>query len=184
MTLKTCLRGGLAALALTTTALLTVGCTADAPVRPALTDADLVGQSYASADQLLQTGLLKLGQPVLVASFVNVDDVKRSSSLGRLVAEQFGSRFSQKGYTVVEMKLANSVYMSSEQGELLLSREVGEISRKFQAQAVLVGTYAVGKEHVFVTAKLVRAADSVILASTDYKLPMGPDTKRLVFGEM
>jgi TolB-like protein len=45
---------------------------------------------------------------------------------------------------------------------------------------VLVGTYAAGDDNVFVTAKLIRASDSVILASHDYVLPYTRDMRMLL----
>jgi hypothetical protein len=48
------------------------------------------------------------------------------------------------------------------------------------AAAVIAGTYAVGRNNVYVSARLIRAADNLIIASHDYALPLGPDTKALL----
>jgi TolB-like protein len=73
------------------------------------------------------------------------------------------------------MLLRNNVYIKQRGGEFLLSRELRNISSEHNAQAVIVGTYATGRKNVFVTARLIRANDSVILASHDYSLPVDPD---------
>jgi TolB-like protein len=161
--------------------------------QPEIEDEDLVRASYIAADSLLKGAeeqskdadnakmvQFDLNKTILVASFVNIDDMQMSSTFGRIVAEQIGSRVSQKGYKVIEMKLRNSVFVQERTGELLLSREILEISLNHDAHAVIVGTYAEGKETVYVTAKLVRANDGVILASHDYSLPVGPNTKGLL----
>jgi len=156
-------------------------------------DIDLVKTSYSAADSILEEARqhsknnIKLAQfdptkTILVASFVNIDDVQTSSTFGRIIAEQIGSRVSQQGYKVVEMKLRGSVFVQEQTGELLLSREILEISSNHNADAVIVGTYAESKTTVYVTVKLIRAADAVIIASQDYSLPVGPDTKRLLKG--
>jgi len=45
---------------------------------------------------------------------------------------------------------------------------------------VIAGTYAVGRQSVFVNARLIRATDNLVLASYDYVLPLGPDAKALI----
>jgi len=158
----------------------------------AVKDKDLVKSSYVAADYLLkgikdihnlkprQNGVYSR-QPILVASFVNIDNLQQSSTFGRMVAEQIGSRIAQRGYKVIEMKLRTStVFVQKQTGELLLSRELREISLQHDAYAVVVGTYGASKEIVYVTAKLVRTEDSVILSSYDYRLPVGADTKQML----
>jgi hypothetical protein len=55
-----------------------------------------------------------------------------------------------------------------------------DLSVEHDAQAAIVGTYAVGVNNVYVTAKVIRASDSVVLASEDFVLPLGPDMKKMV----
>lgn len=81
---------------------------------------------------------------------------------------------------MVDKLLRSDVYISPSQGEFLLSRAVNEISVEHSAHVVLVGTYAAGNDNVFVTAKLIRASDSVILASHDYVLPYIRDMRMLL----
>ena len=145
-------------------------------------DKDLVAQSYDSADALLsQVPWLKENrQPLLTGTFVNVNSLEDSSALGRIVAEQTSSRFAQQGFTMVELKLRRNVFIKAQGGEFMLSREVRNLSRLHNAAAVITGTYAVGRRNVYVNAQLVRAADHLIIASHDYSLPLGPDTKALL----
>jgi len=154
-------------------------------------DVNLVEASYTAADALLDEAMrhtqenLKMAQldhykTILVASLVNIDDVQTSSTFGRIMAEQIGSRVSQRGYKVIELKLRGNVFVQEQTGELLLSREILEISLSHDAHAVIVGTYAEGKHVVYVTTKLIRASDAVILASHDYSIPVGPNTKGLL----
>ncbi|MCK5720333.1 MAG: hypothetical protein KAH84_10360 [Thiomargarita sp.] len=156
-------------------------------------DRDLVSSSYRAADKLLsgvkdfysflhprRNGVYS-AKPILVASFVNINNLQQSSTFGLIVAEQIGSRFAQRGYKIIELKLrTDSIFVQQQTGELLLSRELQAISLQHDAYAVIVGTYAAGKEIVYVTAKLVRTKDNVILNSYDYSLPLGPNTKQML----
>jgi TolB-like protein len=157
----------------------------------AFVDRDLVRTSYQAVDMLLKgvKNISALSEnpthngvytnpPILVASFVNIDNVQRSSTFGRVIAEQMASRLSQKGYKVIEMKMrSDSIFIQEHTGELMLSRKLRTISNKHNAYAVIVGTYGVSKYVVYLTAKLIRTKDNVILSAYDYSLPVGPDTK-------
>lgn len=153
-----------------------------APVRERTQDANLVGESYAAADALLsETPWLRdQGAPIIVATFVNINSLENSSGLGRIIAEQIAARFAQEGFTVIELKLRNDIFVKENAGEFVLSRNVKDIAQAHNATAVVAGTYAIGRRNVFVNARMIRAADSLILSAYDYKLPMGPDTKALL----
>lgn len=138
-------------------------------------ESDLIRGDYAATDVLVAGGKVPAaGGPVLVATVVDIDHVDRSSTLGRLISEHVASRLAQKGYTVTELKMREPVYMRTPEGELMLSREVREISAKHGAQAVAVGTYAASIQGsggvVFVSLKLVRTTDNTILGASDYAL--------------
>jgi TolB-like protein len=170
-------------------ALLAGGCSTT--LSGTVKDADLIGANHAAAQALQEKvdgdALLRFNldrnKPLIAASFVNIDNVQSSSTFGRMLGEQYGSYFTQAGYQVVELKLRHDIFIREQSGELMLSREVRDISFEHNAQAVLVGTYAVGADSVFVTARMVRANDGIIMASYDYRLPIGPDTRSLLRGD-
>ena len=153
-----------------------------APSRYQTQDADLVGESYAAADAMLnETPWLRDQRaPIIVATFVNINSLQNSSGLGRIIAEQIAARFAQAGFTVIELKLRNDIFVKENAGEFVLSRNVKDIARAHNATAVVAGSYAAGRNNVFVNARMIRAADSLILAAYDYKLPIGPDTTALL----
>lgn len=120
------------------------------------------------------------GANIIAASFANIDDLTRSSTFGRVASRQLTTQFTAAGYPVVEMLLRDSIYIREGEGEFLLSRDLDEIGTQHSAELVLVGTYAVADSHVFITAKLVRTADSVVVASHDYVLPYTRDMRILL----
>ena len=152
------------------------------PVRPIVRDANLVEENHAAADALLARApwLKERRDPLLAATFVDINNLEFSSTLGRVIGEQIGSRFAQQGFTVVEMKMRSNIFVAEGTGELVLSRSIREISQTHNASAVIAGTYAVARHSVYVTARLIRATDNLVLASYDYVLPYGPDAKALV----
>ena len=142
----------------------------------------LIASNYAAADSLLQHAgaALDRTRPILTATLVNIDNLNQSSRLGRLISEHLSSRFTQQGMQIVEMKMRGTIFVQESEGELLLSREVKDISASHSAQAVIVGTYARGQDYVYVTAKLVRSADNVVLAAENYVLPLDSNVSALL----
>ena len=116
----------------------------------------------------------RAGRGVLVATIVDINNLERSSPLGRLLSEQLASRFAQQGIPVNELKLRGSLYVNRSQGELLLSREVRELSAIQNADLVVTGTYAESRDSVYVTIKLVRATDSRVSNAFNFVLVKTP----------
>jgi len=169
----------LLAVSLLLSALVLTGCLND----PYSTSSDvIISSNRAAANNLIRMAGKEIqpGANIIAASFANIDDLTQSSSFGRVTSQQLVSQLTASGYSVVDMLLRSDVYINPSQGEFLLSRAVNEISVEHNAHVVLVGTYAAGDDNVFVTAKLIRASDSVILASHDYVLPYTRDMRRLL----
>lgn len=142
---------------------------------------EFTAANYAAVDKLVATPLtIDKGAPLLVATLVNIDAMNQSSRLGRLVSEQVATRLTQHGYQVVEMKLRNNVYIREGTGELLLSRDVRDLSKNHQAHIVVVGSYAAAASYVYLTLKAVSVADNRVLAATNYLLPLTENNKALL----
>jgi TolB-like protein len=142
----------------------------------------LTAANYKAAEYLigkLPKDMLK-ENPFLVASLVNVDNLNESSTFGRMISEQISSRFKQLGYTAIELKLRTTIFIKEGSGEFLLSRELSSISTKHNANAVVVGTYAIASDRVYLTVRIVNATDSTIMASYDYSVPMTRDVFKML----
>jgi hypothetical protein len=118
--------------------------------------------------------------PVLVATIVNVNDMRRTAPLGRTLSEQYASQMATTGFNVKEMKLRGDVFIREETGELLLSREIKDIARSHNASMVLVGTYSAAANFTYISLKFVRTQDSRIIRAYDYALPNDKDVNKLL----
>jgi len=138
--------------------------------------------NYAAVDRLVESSSepLDTGTPMVVATLVCVDDLNASSRLGRSISEQLGARLVSIGIPVTELKLRGTIFVKESEGELLLSREVRSIARNHEAQAVLVGTYSVARNFVYVNVKIVSVHSNVIIAAHDYVLPINSEIKVLL----
>ncbi len=142
----------------------------------------LIGHSYQAADNLLLNLRLPLeaDKQILTTSIANIDDLESSSTFGRIVAEQIGSRISQYGYRVSEIKTGSSFLIRERSGEFILSREVSRLNAMQNAGSVIAGTYAVGFDAIYVNVRLIRVSDSRVLAAHDFSIPVTMDVRRLI----
>jgi TolB-like protein len=109
---------------------------------------------------------------VAVSTFVSLDNLYATSSLGRFLGEQMLSTLQQSGLEVIEVRKTPGMMVSPYHGEYALSRSMDEISLVQTAQAVVVGTYAVAGQEVFVNARLLRNDDNKVLSSASMVLPI------------
>lgn len=139
---------------------------------PVLAANAVVDANYAAADALLAQlkGKLADDKPLIMATIVNIDALEQTSTLGRLVSEQISTRLAQRGLKMLEMKLRNSVYLKRNQGELMLTREIGQVAQTHDAQAVVVGSYAETPHAVFVNIKVIQPTSNFVLAGHDFVL--------------
>lgn len=108
--------------------------------------------------------------PTIVATLVDIKNLEQTSNFGRITSELLASRLSQLGNEVLEIKLRNTVFIRQNEGEFMLTREVQELAATHKVAAVLVGTYTENGQYVFVSLKLVRPEDGMILTAYDYSL--------------
>jgi len=162
-------------------ALLT-GCASNKAARISDQKVDLVQEVSDATQMLVKNAVLPINKQkaILSTSFANIDNLQESSTFGRLVGDTVAGDLVGRGFNMIEIRLRNSLYMEPRVGEFMLSRELRHVSAEHDAQAVLVGTYAVGGEYVYVNARLVSVDDSRVLSSYDFRLPMNRDIRKML----
>ena len=118
--------------------------------------------------------------PMVAATFVDIDNLQRSSTFGRISSELFTSELSRAGLTVREVKMRDSLFIEENVGELILSREVRRLMTVHDARAILMGTYAVGQREVYVSARVVRASDAMVLGTAHFAMPLDNHLRSLL----
>jgi hypothetical protein len=148
--------------------------------RPSETkDDDLVEVSYNEVQQLIQTlkQPLPKGSLVVINSLVNVDDLGQTLPFGRIVSDQISSAFHQSGYRVMGMELPTELFAKNDAGILQIPDKTKEALNVAGAKAVVIGSYAAGRNNVYVSLRVVEVASQNVISSTDYSVGMGPDAK-------
>jgi TolB-like protein len=162
---------------------LVSGCASSGPSYEAAENSQLIRANHNAVDKLLIAPSIYVDKstPMLIATLVSIDNLTQSSRFGRLISEQVATRLTQSGFNVIEMKLRNNVYIREDTGELLLSRDVRDLSKSHNAQVVVVGNYAVAAGYTYVTLKMIAVADNRVVSAVNYVLPLN-ETNRSMLG--
>ena len=145
---------------------------------------DIMRAGFQTADilaNILKNRNIGINNSIIAASFVNINNLEESSTFGRVISDQITARLSQNGYNIKEIKLrSNSIFIKEKAGEFLLSRELKNIINSHNANAVLVGTYAITSDMIFVSARVVTTDSNTIIAAHNFQLYSNPIVKEML----
>ena len=111
----------------------------------------------------------------LMTTLVPVDDIYKSTSFGRVCAEQLMTEMDKQGIKVIEARKTEDYLIKDHNGEFALSRDLKRIGAQFSADAVLVGTYAKSKDQMLINVRLVDLKDSGVIAAASTMMDLRGD---------
>lgn len=141
-----------------------------------------VGELVYAATQTLveRADVVAHDRPIIVTTMVSVNDYTRSSTFGRLASQLITSRLAQDDFLIKDATYMRALTIRPETGELVLSRDVKDLSASLSAQAVVTGTYAVAGEVIYLNLRMVSALDGSIISTADVVIPLNLNTEALV----
>ncbi len=156
------------------------GCTSNRYQEPE--DVDLIPVSQKAAQDLLvqSQNILPKGSLVVISSFVNVNDLNKTSAFGRISSSQIASAIFKAGYRIRSMELSTDHFIQTNSGFHKLSSEAKIALKEQGAAALVVGVFAPGRKSAYVNVRMVDLNAHEVMASTDFSLPMGADAKILL----
>jgi TolB-like protein len=109
-------------------------------------------------------------QPSIVATFSNLDNLKSTSSFGRLIAENLAHELQVRKWRVIEVKMAKNITMTKS-GEFAMTREVSKIKGAHKVRAIVTGTYTYAEDNVIVNAKVLNLDTGILLSTAQIIIP-------------
>jgi TolB-like protein len=114
-------------------------------------------------------------QPRLImATFVNIDDLGETSRFGRTLSEAMANRLFRHGFGVEEIRKTSEILMKNQDGELVLSRDASRVTASVAAEGIVSGTYALTPDTVIVSVRLLDAASQEVLSVADMEIQRSP----------
>ncbi len=123
------------------------------------------------------------GMSMMITTLAHLDNLESTSSLGRLMSEEFATWFASMGYKVQEIRKGRMLLFAPGKGEFLLTRRSNILeTQNVEASLIFAGTYSVTHKHVRFNVKLIHAASNEILAMCSGTAPLGSETRELLMG--
>lgn len=152
---------------------LITACTSSYVNNPGFTDGryGMTLVTYEAVDDLMAQAIAKDlvtdETPILVASFVDIDDLNDTSPLGLAVTEQFITRLVQLNYKVKEVRLRDYLEVSKK-GEFAMGRDSDYNSRTTKAAAIVTGTFVESGNSVIFNSRFISLKDAETEAAQDF----------------
>lgn len=132
----------------------------------------LNSQAIFLADQLERNLDKKyLSSPVMVTSFLNLNDLTETNGLGRLVSESLIHELQVRRWKVIDARLVKDVIINNK-GEFALSRDIKNIRDSYDVTGIVTGTFSVTGSSVVVNAKVMDIESGVITSSGQMSIPL------------
>lgn len=164
----------------------TAGCSTmgNSSTKKPVPEPDLSELAHNAAQQMIASNPdLTRYSPMIAATFVSIDNLSQSSTFGRISSEIMASALAQQGMQVREVKMRDSMFIEESVGELILSRQVQRLSAQHNARSILMGTYAQGQDYLYVSTRVVRSGDAMVLGSADFRVKLDNNMRSLLEGQ-
>ncbi|MFD2094848.1 FlgO family outer membrane protein [Corallincola platygyrae] len=131
---------------------------------------DFVAHVEKIAEELVGTMPERCYQPMAVASFVDIETLNTSGSLGKALAENLITQMQQQGCKVLDFKLKDKIQVTST-GDFVFSRNFTQLKSELPLKYVLTGTLQPMNGGVQVNARLVDIKSKVVVGAAQQFLP-------------
>lgn len=109
--------------------------------------------------------------PIGVASFVSLEDLRKTSPFGMQLSESFVFEMQQHGLALIDYKATGFIRITPN-GDFVYSRNTTELPKVQPIEYLLIGTYNRTMRGYIVNARLVGARSKVVVASAQQLIPL------------
>ena len=125
----------------------------------------LEGTISSLATQMMRNQKMNTHKPVLITSFVRLDEFKKTTEFGRVVSESLIDELSNRGFNIIEFRGQLAVSVNDE-GEYFITRKTNKLKNKIPNTYVVVGTYSRQYGKVMLNARVIDNVTGKIISSS------------------
>jgi len=127
----------------------------------------LLAAVHDLVDQLMHesSAYLEEDQRLTVSTFVNLNDLYKTSEFGRFLGEEMVNKWRASGLEIIDVRKTPNILVRERFGEFGMSRDMEELPFVHEAHATVVGTYSIAADQIFVNARVLRNSDGFVIAS-------------------
>lgn len=147
--------------------------------------APLIEINHEAADILYKNvgkNELSKRSPVYVTTFTNQHDPNDTAIFGKVVTEQVSDRLVQRGIVLKAGTPAPTEYLMPSGVEMAKydNPPQGNINLLPPRAAMLSGTYVIGDNYIYMTAKVTRLDDKAIVSGANWTIPITDNVRQLL----
>ena len=116
------------------------------------------------AAQMVENRKMDTNKPILIKSFVRLDEFKKTTEFGRIVSESMINELSNRGFDITEFRGQMAISINDE-GEYFISRKPHELKSKIPNTYVVVGTYSRQMGKIMLNARVIDNITGKIITS-------------------
>jgi TolB-like protein len=116
------------------------------------------------ATQMMQNNKMNTNKPVLITSFVRLDQFKKTTEFGRVVSESLINELSNRGFNIIEYRGQMAVSVNDE-GEYFITRKPHSMKDKVPSTYIVVGTYSRQLGKIMLNARVIDNITGKIISS-------------------
>jgi TolB-like protein len=120
--------------------------------------------------------------PIGITTFVNLDDLYKTSTFGRVLSEQLMSELTMRGFDVIELRQSDALQFIDADGEFALSRQPGMTRRSRELGGIVVGTYVASSNRVYINTRVIDPSTALIVSSGSAEMSKSKEIARLLRG--
>ncbi|MGB5791365.1 FlgO family outer membrane protein [Poseidonibacter sp.] len=132
------------------------------------------------ATQMLRNKKMNTNKPVIITSFVRLDEFKKTSEFGRVVSESMINELSNRGFNIIEFRGQMAVSVN-DNGEYFITRKVQKLKGKIPNTYVVVGTYSRQFGRIMLNARVIDNITGKIITSARTTYNHGRANDCLIF---
>lgn len=137
-----------------------------ANVQKIVTTQDTLESTIASlATQMMQNKKMHTTKPVLITTFVRLDNLKKTSEFGRVLSESMINELSNRGFNIIEFRGQVGVSIN-ELGEYFITRDSSKLKNSIENTYVVVGTYSRQYKNIMLNARVIDNITGQIISTS------------------
>ncbi|HSW62724.1 MAG TPA: FlgO family outer membrane protein [Dissulfurispiraceae bacterium] len=109
-------------------------------------------------------------QPIVITTFVNLDNLRETSRLGRLLSENLMHEMHVRKWSIVDFRLVSNLLIT-ESGEFSLARDIKKIKETYRVGGIVTGTYLITNDTVMVNARFMDTDTGMVLSTGQVAIP-------------
>ena len=126
--------------------------------------------------ELKEDGEKNYSARVAVVAAVPLSDLKRETEFGRVMAEYLLTDLADRGLKVTELRLGKEINIIAQNGEFILSRNIGELANTAPVlDYVVVSTFSNTRKTLIIQGRLVSLQDGTVVSSWRHTMPLTRD---------